>query len=67
MDVSWREKCEYEARQLIVVAEACVVYGVKEIGEVEERRSGGRMNVRIVLSALEVRRVVPSAVLWSVN
>jgi hypothetical protein len=30
------------------------------MGEEEERRVGGRMNVRIALSALDVNRVVPS-------
>lgn len=29
------------------------------------RRSGGRTKVRIVLSTLEVRRVVPSGVHWT--
>ena len=42
-------------------------YGVRVIGEGEERRSGGRMNVRRVLSALEVRRVVPSGDLGVVS
>lgn len=32
------------------------------IEEASERRSVGRMKLRIVLSALEVRRVVPSGV-----
>ena len=36
------------------------MYAVSVIGEKVERRVGGRMNVRRVLSALEVRRVVPS-------
>lgn len=38
-----------------------IVYGVIVNGEVgSSRRFGGRMNVRIVLSALDVMRVVPS-------
>jgi len=35
--------------------------------EGEERRVGGRMKVRIMLSALEVRRLVPSGVLGAIN
>jgi len=37
------------------------VYGVRAVGSSEVRSSGGRMNVRIMLSALDVRRDVPSA------
>lgn len=40
------------------------MYGARGKGVVGSSRSvGGRMNVRIVLSAEEVRRVVPSGVL----
>lgn len=41
------------------------VYGWSVLGGDEEfsRRSGGRTKVRIVLSALEVRTLVPSGVL----
>jgi hypothetical protein len=47
-----------------VVGNKCVVYGARLAGEVGSSRSvGGRMNVRIVLSALEVNRLVPSGVL----
>ena len=61
MDVSWRQKYGYGAKQLIEVGEVCEAYGVKVIGDRVERSSGGRMNVRMVLSALEARMVVPSA------
>ena len=37
------------------------------MGEGEERSVGGRMKVRRVLSALEVRRVVPSGDLQDVS
>lgn len=37
------------------------MYGLRFMGEVgSSRRLGGRMNVRTVLSALDVRTVVPS-------
>lgn len=40
------------------------MYGARLAGEVvSSRRVGGSMNVRIVLSALEVNRLVPSGVL----
>jgi hypothetical protein len=58
---SERVKCGYGARQLMLVGCVCVVYGVRDIGaEWSSRSVGGRMKVRIVLSALEARRVVPS-------
>ena len=37
------------------------------MGDAEQSRLGGRMNVRIVLSALEVSREVPSDVLEALN
>jgi hypothetical protein len=37
-----------------------MVYGVSVMGEGDSRSVGGRIKVRIVLSALEVRREVPS-------
>jgi hypothetical protein len=37
-----------------------MVYGVRVIGDGDSSRFGGRMKVRMVLSALEVRREVPS-------
>lgn len=40
----------------------CVVYGIKVMGFVgASRRFGGRIKVLIALSALDVRRLVPSA------
>jgi hypothetical protein len=48
----------------MVVGKRWLVYGTRVSGEVvASRRVGGRMKVRTVLSALEVRRVVPSGVL----
>lgn len=45
-----------------------MVYGVRVKGvKPSSRRVGGRMNVRMRLSALEVRRVVPSAVLVGIS
>jgi len=47
--------------QLIEEGWRCVVYGVRVLGEDEDsRRSGGTIKVRMLLSALEVRRLVPS-------
>jgi hypothetical protein len=57
---SVREYCGYEARQLREVGYVWVVYGLRFIGEEESRSVGGRMKVRMVSSAEEVRRVVPS-------
>ena len=39
------------------------MYGLRVVGVGEVRRVGGRMKVRIVLSAEEVMRDVPSGVL----
>jgi hypothetical protein len=47
--------------QLILVGYVWAVYGARDKGEEGlSSRVGGRMKVRIVLSALEVKRVVPS-------
>ena len=45
---------------MIDVGEVWEVYDVRLMSEGEERSVGGMMKVRIVLSALRVRRVVPS-------
>jgi hypothetical protein len=46
----------------------CVVYGIRVMGFVgASRRSGGRIKVLIALSALDVRRLVPSADLGAVR
>lgn len=42
-----------------------MLYGVRVIGEGDPRSVGGRTKVRIVLSALDVRREVPSGDLKS--
>lgn len=43
------------------------MYGRRGVGSEVERRVGGMMKVRIVLSALEVRMLVPSGVLEVVS
>ncbi len=43
------------------------MYGERVGGEGSERRVGGRIKVRIVLSAEEVRRLVPSGDLCVIN
>ena len=46
----------------------CVVYGIRVMGFVgASRRFGGRIKVLIALSALDVRRLVPSADLGAVR
>ena len=62
---SERLKWGYGERQFIFVGCAWVVYGESNIGEERSsRRVGGRINDRMVLSALEVKRVVPSGDLY---
>lgn len=48
------------SKQLTGAGFLCLVYGVSLINSSLERRFGGMINVRIVLSALEVRTEVPS-------
>jgi hypothetical protein len=58
---SERVKWGYGEMQFMLVGCVCFVYGVRDMGEeVSSRRVGGRTKDRIVLSALEVKRVVPS-------
>jgi hypothetical protein len=46
----------------------CVVYGIRVMGfVVASRRFGGRIKALIALSALDVRRLVPSADLGAVR
>jgi len=56
-----KSKYGYGAMQFIEVGRVWIVYGMRVVGVSEVRSSGGRIKVRIVLSALEVRREVPSA------
>jgi hypothetical protein len=58
---SERLKWGYGETQFILVGCAWIVYGRRDMGEEGSSRSvGGRINDRIVLSAVEVKSVVPS-------
>lgn len=65
---SERVKWGYGEMQFMLVGYVWAVYGVRDKDEEgSSRRVGGRMKDRIVLSALDVRRVVPSGDLGAVR
>ena len=65
---SERLKWGYGEMQFMLVGYVWAVYGVRDKGEEgSSRRVGGRIKDLIVLSALEVKRVVPSGDLGAVR